>query len=406
MSARALRIAVVNWTSRQVGGPEGYLHHVLPHLASAGHALGYWHETDEPADRAPVALPAGTPAWCARTLGRDRALAALHDWRPDVLYAHGLLDPGLEDDLLDVAPGVFFPHSYYGTCISGAKAFTFPTVRPCQREFGPACLALYYPRRTGGLNPVTMVREYRRQAARLGVLRRYVALVTNSEHMRREYLRHGLGADRVTTIPYYVPDVRRPAPPRTLGERPRRLLFLGRMDPLKGGAVLLDALPAVARAVGPLRLTLAGDGPARADWERHAARTLTSRRDIELSWAGWASGAALERLFDETDLLAMPSLWPEPFGRVGPEAAGRGIPAAAFDVGGISEWLLDGHTGHLAPGDPPTAAGLAHAIIRCLADPGHYAHLSAGALEGVGRFSASAHLGALLPILETAARDG
>ena len=57
------------------------------------------------------------------------------------------------------------------------------------------------------------------------------------------------------------------------------------------------------------------------------------------------------------DLLVVPSLWPEPFGLVGLEGARSRLPAAAFAVGGIPDWLRSGVNGYLAPGDPPTPAG-------------------------------------------------
>ena len=63
----------------------------------------------------------------------------------------------------------------------------------------------------------------------------------------------------------------------------------------------------------------------------------------------------------------MPSVWPEPFGLVGLEAVSAGIPVAAFDVGGVREWLAPGVNGALAPADPPTAEGFAQALERTLA---------------------------------------
>ena len=88
----------------------------------------------------------------------------------------------------------------------------------------------------------------------------------------------------------------------------------------------------------------------------------------------------------------------EPFGLVGPEAGRFGVPAAAFDVGGISEWLHDGVNGQLAPGNPPTARGLADAIVRCLRDPVRYAKLRKGALETSLRFDMRRHIESLLGI--------
>jgi glycosyltransferase involved in cell wall biosynthesis len=80
-------------------------------------------------------------------------------------------------------------------------------------------------------------------------------------------------------------------------------------------------------------------------------------------------------------------------------AGQRGLPAAAFAVGGIPQWLHDGVTGHLAPGDPPTSAGLARAIVACLEDPAHYLALREGARQMAGAFTMEKHLPELLKAL-------
>ena len=100
-----------------------------------------------------------------------------------------------------------------------------------------------------------------------------------------------------------------------------------------------------------------------------------------VEFAGWLNTEKKLDLLREADLIAVPSLWPEPFGLVGIEAGCYGVPAVGFAVGGIPDWLIPGQTGELAPGDPPTAAGLSEAIVRALADPSHYRRLSAGAWE-------------------------
>ena len=114
-----------------------------------------------------------------------------------MIYAHGLESPDVEDEAYGIAPAVFFAHVYFGTCISGAKTTWFPVAKPCDRRFGPACLAHYFPRRCGGLNPLTMLQQYRLHSQRLAVIRKCAAVVTHSEHMRDEYIRNGIPADRV-----------------------------------------------------------------------------------------------------------------------------------------------------------------------------------------------------------------
>jgi len=106
-------------------------------------------------------------------------------------------------------------------------------------------------------------------------------------------------------------------------------------------------------------------------------------------------------------LFVMPSLWPEPVGRSGLEAGLAGVPAVAFAVGGIPEWLSEGENGHLAPGNPPTAAGLAEAIVRSLANPDHQAELGRRARERTRRLSLNHHVDELVKLFEEArARRG
>ena len=93
-------------------------------------------------------------------------------------------------------------------------------------------------------------------------------------------------------------------------------------------------------------------------------------------------------------------MWPEPFGRVGPEAGLRAIPVAAFDVGGVSDWLVNGVNGYTAPGDPPTSAGLATAIVKCLQDRNVYLELSKGARTVASQFDLERHLHALYEVFD------
>jgi glycosyltransferase involved in cell wall biosynthesis len=411
-----VRIALVNWTRRKVGGTETYLGLIVPALSEAGHEVAFWHETDLPDSRDLIALPEGLPSWDASALGVERALEGLRRWSPDLIYAHGLLSPALEAEVVGLAPSVFFAHSYYGTCVSGLKTLRRPAVAPCARRFGWRCLLHYYPNGCGGRSPVTMAREYAKQSRRLSLMERYRAVVTHSTHMRDEYLRHGLEAGRVHNLSYYAysepqegespPDNGAPPPRRSLGQDGYRLLFTGRMDRLKGGRILLEALPRIAaRLDRRVCLTFAGDGPERSSWERAARRLQRREPRVEVGFTGWVARERLDRLLDDSDLLVFPSQWPEPFGLAGPEAGARGVPVAAFSVGGTSEWLSDGVNGYLAPGDPPTAGGLADAVVKCLADPAEHSRLAHGAVKIAHRFSLHNHLSGLLDIFETILRE-
>jgi glycosyltransferase involved in cell wall biosynthesis len=399
-----MRIAVLADSNQAFGGIAEYLRKLLPALAAAGNEVGFWYERDGAAGQAAIAdPPAG--AWSIARLGAGPALAALQEWQPDVIYTQGLGSPTLEEKAYTIAPTVFFAHVYTGTCISGGKTTWFPVVRPCARQLGPACLMHYFPRRCGGLNPLTMGQLYSIQRRRLEVIRACAAVVTHTEHMRNEYLRHGIAADRVFSFPFYVTESPpETGPTRRLATQPT-LLFLGRMERPKGGNLLLDALPMVRTTLArPLRAVLAGDGRDRVRWQARARSLQAPDPGLRIEFPGWVDASRRTALLREAEVLAVPSVWPEPFGQVGPEAGVHGVPVAAFDLGGTPSWLSDGVNGFLAPSNPPTAAGLAGAITRCLADPDTHQRLADGAVRLAGRFTWTNHYSALMDVFARVAR--
>ncbi|HVB79350.1 MAG TPA: glycosyltransferase family 4 protein [Candidatus Binataceae bacterium] len=400
-----MRIAAVNSYHARVGGAETYLDTVIPALAAGGHQIAFVSELDSPPGVQAIRLPATAPAWCAAEMGWPRALAALESWRPDVIYVHGMNDLPAAARMVASAPAVLFAHGYYGTCISGAKMFSAPRPRPCARRFGWRCFTQYYPHRCGGLNPLRMWNDYRKQSARFALLRRYAAILTASAHMRDEFVRHGLPPQRVHALRLPIAPARLPglgtAQAMPAENRELRLLYVGRMTRLKGGTIMLEALAPAAASLGrPLKVTFVGDGPDRGQWEHAARRVQAANTNLKIEFGGLLNAVSLDRLMLDSDLLVVPSTWPEPFGLVGPEAGRHGLPAAAFAVGGIPEWLSDGINGHLAPGDPPSAAGLARAIVECVRDPAELARLRHGARELSSRFNLDAHMDALLAIFE------
>ena len=399
-----MRIALLSATRRHVGGGETYLATLAADLDAAGHQVALLYGSDEPEARKPIALPAGTPEWSVDAAVLDASLAALRQWRADAVISNGLLDAAVERRIATQVPSVYVAHSYQGTCISGHKAHATPVPTPCAKRFGPGCMAYYFPRRCGGRSPITMVRQYARQRERLETLAAYDRIVTLSQHIRREYVNHGFVKDAVVLLRAPVlagglGEVRQHAIRR--GDEPWRLTFAGRLEWQKGPQVLLDAVALLASEGQRMQVTVAGDGPDCEDLIRQAA-TLPAHARVE--FPGWLDRARMHDLYARTDVLVVPSLWPEPFGLVGPEAGSRGVPAVAFRVGGIPEWLENGAGGVFAAADPPDARSLADAIRQALSDPHEHARLRAGAREAAARFTRAAHLEGMIELL-TAARS-
>ena len=388
-----MRVLIANDGIADAGGVDTYLRAIVPALRAHGYAVAFLHDRR----RSDGARPPAEPAFGVVDLGLEQAIAGVAAWQPDVCFVHNMHALEVDAALASRWPVVKMMHGYFGTCVSGRKAHAWPTPRPCAKRFSAACLAHFLPRRCGTANPVEMWREYgwaRRQQA---LFAEYAAVVVASDHMRREYAANGVAESRLRMLPLFAPG--EVTESRTSSPADR-VLFLGRMTDLKGGDILVAAIAHAARALSrPVAITFAGDGPARPAWEADARRL-----NVDARFTGWLAPAGRDAALDRATVLAIPSVWPEPFGLVGLEAAARGVPSIAFDSGGVSEWLGDGVNGLLArpAGD---ARALGDAIARLLADRDLRATLAAGALARACTMTLARHLDALISdVLEPVVR--
>ncbi|MEO7327389.1 MAG: glycosyltransferase [Minicystis sp.] len=142
-----------------------------------------------------------------------------------------------------------------------------------------------------------------------------------------------------------------------------RLLYLGRLHPIKGIDLLIQACAALQTSALPFSLIIAGEGdPAYTETLRALIRDHALGERITL--VGAVKGEAKARLFAGADLLIAPS-HTENFGIVIAEAlahalpviAGRGTPWRGLEAQGAGLWVDN---------DP---ASLARAITRAHAMP-------------------------------------
>ncbi|HEX2040864.1 MAG TPA: glycosyltransferase family 4 protein [Acidimicrobiales bacterium] len=139
--------------------------------------------------------------------------------------------------------------------------------------------------------------------------------------------------------------------------RGRTVFFVGRHEPRKGLAVLLDALALLPPDV---RLWVAGEGPQTAELR---ART---DGDPRVEWLGRIDDAEVAARLRGADLFCAPSLHGESFGVVLLEAMAAGTPIVAGDLPGYRNVARpDQHAVLVPPGDP---AALAAGIRRVLDD--------------------------------------
>jgi glycogen(starch) synthase len=150
-----------------------------------------------------------------------------------------------------------------------------------------------------------------------------------------------------------------------------RLLCVGRVEPRKGFAAAVEALPLL-----PPQTTLRIVGP---DDRRHREElaTLATRLGVadRLDFAT-VPRSQLGQVYADADVLLFTSAWEEPFGLVPIEAMACATPVVAAATGGSREYLVDGGNSLVVPpGDP---AALAAAVERLAADEALRARLRAG----------------------------
>ncbi len=151
-----------------------------------------------------------------------------------------------------------------------------------------------------------------------------------------------------------------------LGDGPehRMILFVGRMDPVKGLDTLVQAMALLIQEQPEWRkgacLCIVGgdkpDDPAALD--ETARRIDRLRAELGLAdfvtFLGPQSQADLPFYYSAAQVVVVPSRY-ESFGMVALEAMACGAPVIASDVGGLSTLVRDGRTGFLVPDGDPVA---------------------------------------------------
>lgn len=158
--------------------------------------------------------------------------------------------------------------------------------------------------------------------------------------------------------------------------RPNLILFLGKLEPLKGIFDLLEAVSQLRAALPDVRLVCAGEGD-RVAVARYAERLGISDA---VKFTGWVGPSGKRALFESAAVYALPS-YSEGMPMSLLEAMAAGVPAVASPGGGIPEVMVDGVSGFfVAPGD---VASLQRLLRKLLIDRKLGARIGAAGRETV-----------------------
>ncbi|MEA2425129.1 MAG: hypothetical protein QOH13_1539 [Thermoleophilaceae bacterium] len=152
-------------------------------------------------------------------------------------------------------------------------------------------------------------------------------------------------------------------PPERDGTGPLSVLNVGRLAPVKGQAVLVEAIAALRERAVEVRATIVGAGPERAALERRIGELGVEDR-VELT--GAVGQDRVRELYAEADVFCLPS-FREGLPFVAIEALAMGLAVVSTRIMGVPELIEDGTSGLLV--SPGRADQLADALERLASDP-------------------------------------
>jgi D-inositol-3-phosphate glycosyltransferase len=149
-------------------------------------------------------------------------------------------------------------------------------------------------------------------------------------------------------------------------ENRRLILFVGRIEPLKGIDTLLRAMAMVAQTpewVPDTCVAVIGGDPSQGEQAQNAemARLQALREELGIgdlvTFLGAKDQDTLQYYYSAAEMVVVPSHY-ESFGMVALEAMACGTPVIASEVGGLAFVVRDGVTGfHVPERDPEALAG-------------------------------------------------
>ncbi|MCJ7736116.1 MAG: glycosyltransferase [Anaerolineae bacterium] len=153
----------------------------------------------------------------------------------------------------------------------------------------------------------------------------------------------------------------------------KTILFVGRIEPLKGIDSLLRAIALVLdrrpQWRGKVCLPIIGGDPDRGHENAEMERLQALRDELGIgdvvTFLGAKDQDTLPYYYSAAEMVVMPSDY-ESFGMVALEAMACGTPVIVSDVGGLAFLVKDGRTGYRVPARD--VAGLADRILRLLDD--------------------------------------
>ncbi len=160
--------------------------------------------------------------------------------------------------------------------------------------------------------------------------------------------------------------------------------IIGRITPIKGHDFFIQAIARAVKLFPKIKVLIVGEAPKERPEYKKKLENLVSRLNIErfVEFVGVRENIA--ETLSSLDLVVLPSVGQEAFGRVIIESGAAGVPVIATKVGGIVDIIEDGKNGILV--SPDDIYDLTEAVLEVLKDRELAVSLAAEARKRVEKF--------------------
>ncbi|MDB6055376.1 MAG: hypothetical protein JWN25_2899 [Verrucomicrobiales bacterium] len=268
---------------------------------------------------------------------------AIQEFKPDLVYVHKMADLKVIEALVSSGlPLVRMVHDHDIYCMRSYK-YHYLSRKICTKSAGFGCLfpcGASIARNHGPGFPLKLI-SLRAKQREIALNRQFDRMVVVTQYMKEELLNNGFDSRRIE-IHAPVPRMGDPNIRSNFGER-NLIIYAGQIIRGKGVDILIRSLKLLKN---DFQCIILGEGSHKAYCEKLALKLGLADK---VKFLGFIPQEDLVNYYKECSVVAISSVWPEPFATIGLEVMRYGLPVVAFDAGGIKDWLTNGYNGYLVP---------------------------------------------------------
>lgn len=274
-------------------------------------------------------------------VSNSNPLDLILDFQPDLIIWHlSYRTATIIEKLASLIPTIVTVHGVM--CPSGARLFRDKD-RICLKSSGKKCLWNWYVHRCGSSSsPAEAIRALKHHQNVLSALKRCQLIYVVSNAIKDFMCMEGIPEEKIRIFDNTLGKITKFPKLEVVRQSGKiNILFIGRLVYSKGVQYLIASISKLKKAGINVRCNIAGDG-----WYRNKLESLVSSLELGASvrFLGKIPGDQVRKVYERSDVVVVPSIWPDPSPLVVPEARSYGKPVIVFDAGGLPEWtnFMDG----------------------------------------------------------------